>query len=151
VLLQTATRQCDDEIGEVNPPQTPLYLFGSIALILTITIFIWSRSAAWDCGDESCSWRMARDDIQKRRDQSGTIASRRYLMNLVLTPPLFGFVVGTRAALAFGMGLLVADRIPESRRRRLALTLISIGVATTVPAAKAILARRVGRRIETGA
>ncbi|HEX3702927.1 MAG TPA: hypothetical protein VHU82_06340 [Vicinamibacterales bacterium] len=72
-------------------------------------------------------------------------------MNLVLTPPLFGFVVGTRAALAFGMGLLVADRIPESRRRRLALTLISIGVATTVPAAKAILARRVGRRIETGA
>jgi hypothetical protein len=72
-------------------------------------------------------------------------------MNLVLTPPLFGFVVGTRAALAFGVGLLVADRIPESRRRSIALTLISIGVATTIPAAKAILARRVGRRIEASA
>jgi hypothetical protein len=72
-------------------------------------------------------------------------------MNLVLTPPLFGFVVGTRAALAFGVGLLVADRIPESRRRSIALTLISIGVATTIPAAKAILARRVGRRMEASA
>ena len=38
-------------------------------------------------------------------------------MNLVLSPPILGFVVGTRAALAFGLGLLLADRIPESRRR----------------------------------
>jgi hypothetical protein len=42
-------------------------------------------------------------------------------MNLVLTPPLLGFVVGTRAALAFGLGLLLADRIPPSRRRSVGL------------------------------
>ena len=60
------------------------------------------------------------------------------MRNLVLTPPLLGFVVGTRAALAFGLGLLVAGRIPEDRRHRLAVTLIAIGAATTVPAAMSI-------------
>ncbi len=60
------------------------------------------------------------------------------MTNLVLSPPLFGFVLSTRAALAFGIGLLVADRIPEHRRRAIALTLICIGAATTVPAARSV-------------
>jgi hypothetical protein len=64
-------------------------------------------------------------------------------MNLVLSPPLLGFVVGTRAALAFGLGLLLADRIPESRRRVLGLTLVAIGAATTIPAAMKVFDRRV--------
>jgi hypothetical protein len=63
-------------------------------------------------------------------------------MNLVLNPPLFGFIVGTRAALAFGLGLLLADRIPEARRRAIGLTLVTIGAATTIPAAMAIFGRR---------
>jgi len=63
------------------------------------------------------------------------------MRNVVLTPPLLGFVVGTRAALAFGVGLLVAGRIPEERRHRLAVTLIAFGAATTIPAAMAILRR----------
>jgi len=68
-------------------------------------------------------------------------------MNLVLNPPLLGFIVGTRAALAFGVGLLVADRIPESRRRRIALTLISMGAATTIPAAVVLVRRQERRRL----
>jgi hypothetical protein len=64
---------------------------------------------------------------------------------LVLSPPLLGFLVGTRAALAFGVGLLVADRIPRARRRALARTLIAVGAATTVPAAVAIARSRTGR------
>ena len=63
-------------------------------------------------------------------------------MNLVLNPRLLGFIVGTRAALAFGLGLLLADRIPESRRRTLGLTLVGIGAATTIPAAIAVFGRR---------
>ena len=63
-------------------------------------------------------------------------------MNLVLRPSLFGFVVATRAALAFGVGLLVANRIPESRRRTIALTLVAIGAATTIPAVRGVLAAR---------
>jgi hypothetical protein len=61
--------------------------------------------------------------------------------NISLSWPLLGFVVGTRAALAFGIGLLVADRIPQDKRRAIALTLIGIGVATTVPAARSVFAR----------
>jgi hypothetical protein len=58
---------------------------------------------------------------------------------LTLSPRVLGLVVGTRAALAFGVGLLVADRIPESRRRTIALTLIGIGAATTLPLAREVL------------
>jgi hypothetical protein len=64
------------------------------------------------------------------------------LMNFVLRPSLFGFVVATRAALAFGVGLLVANRIPEPRRRAIALTLIGVGAATTIPAIRAVLSTR---------
>jgi hypothetical protein len=49
--------------------------------------------------------------------------------------------------LAFGVGLLLADRIPESRRRRIALTLISMGAATTIPAAIALVRRQERRRL----
>jgi hypothetical protein len=69
-------------------------------------------------------------------------------MDLVLRPSLLVFVVGTRVAMAFGVGLLVADRIPESRRRSIGLSLIALGAATTVPAARAVLGHR--RRHTTG-
>jgi hypothetical protein len=62
--------------------------------------------------------------------------------NLVLSPPALGFVVGTRAALAFGVALLVANRIPEPRRKAMALTLIGVGAATTIPAVRMLLRSR---------
>ena len=63
-------------------------------------------------------------------------------MSFNLKPRSFGFVVGTRAALAFGLGLLAAGRIPESRRRRLALALVGFGAATTIPALRMLLKSR---------
>lgn len=51
-----------------------------------------------------------------------------------LKPQSIGFLVGTRAALAFGLGLLAASRIPQERRKRIGLALLGIGAATTVPA-----------------
>ena len=69
------------------------------------------------------------------------------LMNsLILSRPLLAFVVGTRAALAFGIGLLVADRISEDRRRAIALSLVGIGVASTIPAAMAVFGKNQNRR-----
>jgi hypothetical protein len=67
---------------------------------------------------------------------------------LSLTPPLLGFVVGTRAALAFGLGLLFADRIPADRRRVLGVALVTIGAATTIPAAYSVLGSRKSTRRE---
>jgi hypothetical protein len=64
------------------------------------------------------------------------------MSSFALTPPLIGFIVGTRAALAFGVGLLLANRIPENRRQTIAAALIAIGAATTIPAVLALRARR---------
>jgi hypothetical protein len=64
------------------------------------------------------------------------------MKDIVLSPPMFGFVVVTRAMLAFGAGLLLSSRIPEARRRPIALCLIAIGAATTVPAVKSVFGNR---------
>jgi len=62
------------------------------------------------------------------------------MKSLNLKPAVLGFVVGTRAALAFGLGMMVAERIPEPRRRKIALTLIGLGAATTLPAVRFLFA-----------
>ena len=54
---------------------------------------------------------------------------------LTLSAPKLGFVVGTRAALALGAGLLISRRLSESRRRNIGKTLVAVGLATTLPAA----------------
>ena len=56
------------------------------------------------------------------------------MKQLELDLPTFGFIVATRAAIGAGIGLLVASRVPEQRRRDIGLALLSIGAATTVPA-----------------
>jgi hypothetical protein len=65
-------------------------------------------------------------------------------MAFLLRPSQFGFIVATRAALGFGLGLLVSSRIPDSRRRAVALALIGLGAATTIPAAVALRRSRTG-------
>ena len=60
------------------------------------------------------------------------------MKTLTLKLPMFGFIVGTRAALAFGAGLLLSGRIPQHRRRPIGLTLVAIGMAATVPAAMSV-------------
>jgi hypothetical protein len=67
-------------------------------------------------------------------------------MKLTLDLPTFGFVVATRAALGVGIGLLLAEHIPASRRRRVGSALVAIGVATTIPAVMAVRRGRDGGR-----
>jgi len=56
------------------------------------------------------------------------------MKHLTLTLPALGFIVGTRAALAVGAGLLVSAKIPKARRRAIGMALVTIGAATTLPA-----------------
>jgi len=56
-----------------------------------------------------------------------------------LALPVFGFVVATRAALGAGIGLLIADQLPERRRRMVGAALVAVGVSTTVPAIIAVV------------
>jgi len=56
--------------------------------------------------------------------------------------PTFGFVVATRALIGAGIGLLLSERLQADRRRKIGLTLLGIGAATTVPAVMAIVRGR---------
>jgi hypothetical protein len=55
--------------------------------------------------------------------------------------PIFAAIVATRAALAFGLGLLVAGKIPERRRRQIGIALVAIGATTTIPAVRFVRAQ----------
>jgi hypothetical protein len=70
------------------------------------------------------------------------------MKKVLLNVPTLGFVVGTRAALAAGVALLVSGRLPPARRRTLGLTLVAIGAATTIPAVLSVV--RGSRRARGG-
>ncbi|HET7584974.1 MAG TPA: hypothetical protein VFK13_08705 [Gemmatimonadaceae bacterium] len=57
------------------------------------------------------------------------------MATLALNPPKLGFVIATRAALAFGAGLLVARKLSQSRREQVGRGLVAFGALTTIPAA----------------
>jgi len=59
-----------------------------------------------------------------------------------LSSSLLRFLVVTRVALGFGIGLLVAERIPAERRRAVGVALAAIGGATTIPVIVLALRRR---------
>ena len=59
-----------------------------------------------------------------------------------LSFPEVMFIVGTRAALAAGVALLVSDRLSRSQRRSIGTALLAVGAVTTVPAAMALFGRR---------
>src|SRR3954468_11002809 len=65
------------------------------------------------------------------------------MKKLLFSAPTFGFVVGTRVALAFGLGLLAAEKLDPGRRRTIGLSLVGLGALTTIPAATALA--RAGR------
>ena len=63
------------------------------------------------------------------------------MRHISLTRPEVAFIAGTRGALGFGLGLLLGRKIPESRRRAVGWTLLSIGIATTIPAARKVFGK----------
>ena len=68
------------------------------------------------------------------------------MKKVILDLPTFAFVVSTRAALGAGIGLLLSEKVPATRRRRIGATLFAIGAATTIPAAMSVIrsVRRAG-------
>ena len=61
------------------------------------------------------------------------------MRDLSLTLPELALLVGTRAALGVGLGLLLADRLPQSQRKAVGWTLVLVGAVTTVPLAFEVL------------
>jgi hypothetical protein len=60
------------------------------------------------------------------------------MKQLVLNFPTLGFIVGTRAALGVGLGLLIATRLSGERRRAVGALLVAAGAVATVPALLAV-------------
>ena len=60
------------------------------------------------------------------------------MKEVVLPLPMFGFVLVTRAALAAGISLLIAEKLSPDRRRAIGAALAALGAATTVPAAMSV-------------
>ncbi len=58
-----------------------------------------------------------------------------------LTLPELGLLVGTRAALGAGLGLLLGNCLPESQRKAVGWTLLFVGAISTVPLAFEVLGK----------
>ncbi len=56
------------------------------------------------------------------------------MKTILLDVPTFGFIVATRALLGVGLGLLLAERLPASRRRAAGAVCLTLGVVATAPA-----------------
>jgi hypothetical protein len=58
-----------------------------------------------------------------------------------VTLPELALLVGTRAALGAGFGLLLADCLPESERKAVGWTLLLVGAVSTFPLALEVLGK----------
>ena len=50
-----------------------------------------------------------------------------------LTIPDIGLIAGTRVALGMGIGLLLADKLNDQKRKGAGWALLAVGVVTTIP------------------
>jgi hypothetical protein len=58
-----------------------------------------------------------------------------------LTLPELMLIAGTRVALGVGIGLLLSDRLSKDQRKAAGWALFAVGVLTTVPIVRGVLAK----------
>ncbi len=58
-----------------------------------------------------------------------------------LTIPEIMLIAGTRVALGVGVGLLISDRLNEDQRKAAGWALLAVGVLTTIPIVRGVLAK----------
>ena len=64
------------------------------------------------------------------------------MKRLEVTLPEIGLIAGTRGMLGAGVGLLLADKINDDRRKAIGWTLFIIGALSTIPLAIEVLSKR---------
>jgi hypothetical protein len=63
------------------------------------------------------------------------------LTERAFTIPELMLVAGTRVALGVGVGLLLSDRLNKDQRKAAGWALLAVGVVTTIPIVKGVLAK----------
>lgn len=58
-----------------------------------------------------------------------------------LTIPEIMLIAGTRVALGVGIGLLIAERLNKDQRKAAGWTLLAVGILTTIPIVRGVLAK----------
>jgi hypothetical protein len=68
------------------------------------------------------------------------------MKKLDLSPPELAFVAATRVLLGAGIGLLLGEKLARGKRNGIGLTLLTVGVLTTVPVAYALFGEDLAAR-----
>ena len=63
------------------------------------------------------------------------------LTERAVTIPEIMLIAGTRVALGIGLGLLISDRLNEDQRKAAGWALVGVGVLTTIPIVRGLLAK----------
>jgi len=63
------------------------------------------------------------------------------LTQRAVTIPEVMLIAGTRVALGIGLGLLISDRLTEDQRKAAGWALFGVGVLTTIPLVRGLLAK----------
>jgi hypothetical protein len=58
-----------------------------------------------------------------------------------LTIPEIMLIAGTRVALGVGVGLLISERLNKDQRKGAGWALLAVGVLTTIPIVRGVLAK----------
>jgi hypothetical protein len=58
-----------------------------------------------------------------------------------LTVPEIGLIAGTRIALGIGIGLLISNVLNKDQRKAAGISLLAVGVATTIPLVMHVLGK----------
>jgi len=72
------------------------------------------------------------------------------MRNVSLKLPQLGLIAGTRVALGVGIGLLLSGKLGRKQRRKVGLTLLSIGGLSTIPLAATVI-RKIKEPTQTAA
>jgi hypothetical protein len=59
-----------------------------------------------------------------------------------LTVPEIALIAATRGAIGFGAGLLLADKLDRSRRKKIGWSLFLSGLASTIPIAMHVFGKK---------
>ena len=69
-------------------------------------------------------------------------------MRVNVSVPELMLIAATRGALGIGLGLLLAPRLRTSPRKAVGITLLTVGVLSTIPLAMEVFGRRRSGRID---